>query len=350
MANQHTDNFEFYGTSNLPGPSTAALSGANVAVSGGKLRISNNGGILISDGITAQGTWFCNIRINITNLPGGSNSGYPANCWPIVTFYDASNLQCGLYVRSDGKLQFFRGTTAIGPATLLAIDFDADTTYYDLELKIVFHGSAGSVELRINGATEISASSLDTIETANASADSFIIGQNGSGASSILVGANVDHVIFFDSTGSAPMNTFLGPVTVYWNTVTADGTNTGWAVTGAGSRFQAVDDSTPNGDTDYVAAATPGTKVSFALSDLPAAVTAVKGVFLWLNQKRDDSTTRGDKALVRVGGTDYLGATEIFLNTNYIYQKQAFDLSPDTSAQWTVVEVNGAEAGAQVTT
>lgn len=345
MANQFTDNCEFYGTSNLPGPYTAVYGGGSVTASGGKLRLANAGGVLISDGITAQGTWFANLRLNIQNPATGSNGGFLTNAWPVICWNDGGTQQCGLYIRNDGKFQFARGETAIGPASLTAVDFDTDITYYDVEAKVVF-GNSGTVELRVNGNTEISAT-VDNTQTANNTADSMQIGQNGTGG--IAVAANIDHVILFDATGSQ-MNNFLGPVTVFWNTVTADGTHTGWAVTGAASRFQAVDDSTPNGDTDYVSAATVGTKVSFAMTDLPGTVTAVKGVFIWLNQKRDDATTRGDKAGVRISGTDYLGGTELFLNSNYIYQKQPFDASPATSSAWGVAEVNGAEALAQVTT
>lgn len=347
MANFHSDNFEFYGTSNLPGPFTA-VSGS-VTISNGKLRITgNSGSALISDRITSQGTWFANLRINFETIPTGFGpAGYPATAWPILTFFDAGNLQCGLFLRTDGKLQFFRGATSIGPASNVALDFDGGITYYDIEVKVTF-GNTGSVECRVNGAVEITATSVDTTQTSNNTADSFRLGNNGIDQG-VTTTANIDHIIFYDSSGSA-FNNFLGPVAVILHTVTADGANTGWAVTGAASRFQAVDDATPNGDTDYVAAATVGTKVSFVISDLPAGVTGVKGGFMWLNQKRDDSTTRGDKALVRISGTDYLGGTEIFLNPNYIYQGQPFDVSPATSAAFTTIEINNLEIGAQVTT
>jgi len=224
MANQFTDNGEFYGTSNLPGPYTAVYGGGNVTVSGGKLVFTSNGGLLVSDGITAQGTWFANIRLNIQNAPTGSNPGFLTNAWPVICWNDAGNHQCGLYIRNDGRFVFARGETAIGAASLMAVDFDADLTYYDIEAKVVF-GNSGTVELRVNGNTEIS-STVDNTSTANNTADSIQIGQNGGGSSTVNSTVRIKHVILFDSTGSA-MNTFLGPVTVYWNQVTADGAHTG---------------------------------------------------------------------------------------------------------------------------
>ena len=82
-------------------------------------------------------------------------------------------------------------------------------------------------------------------------------------------------------TGGSANNDFLGDVRVETLFPTADGANTAWTPSAAGSHFNKVNEATgtfPDGDTTYVADATPGDRDTYVMSDLAAAAGNVYGV------------------------------------------------------------------------
>ena len=152
-----------------------------------------------------------------------------------------------------------------------------------------------------------------------------------------------------DSTGAA-MNNFIGPVDVTLLQPTGDGFYTAWTPN-TGARWDAVNDSNPDEDTTYISAAAVGTKNTFTHGTLPAASTAVKATCVWARGRRDDGTTRAFKVLLRnTTPTDALGSVEHFVGANYIWFFQPYEVSPFTSAAFSVSEVNNIEFGCQITT
>src|SRR5215475_775474 len=154
MALKHLDNFQFW-TDVLPGqPGTFAATATTTSITGGKLQqnyVGISNGALISNRLTNQGTYVINGRLNIvsTTLVPGVNTAI----WQLD---DNGNNQCGLCVQPDNKLRFYRQSafTPIGVASVFAMVFDNQITFYDFEAKFVI-GAAGTVELRINGGVEI---------------------------------------------------------------------------------------------------------------------------------------------------------------------------------------------------
>lgn len=324
-------------------------SAGNVSITGGdRIHFLSNTGALISSGVTSQSKFIINVKYNLESLPSGSNPGFPSNAIPIFYVQDAGTYQCGLFVRSDGKLQFFSGSTAIGSASLTALTVDVGASKYDIEAEINL-GSSAAVKCWINGNLEINATG-DTTVTANNTADSVVIRQNGSGSCTITSISNYYHVVIMDGVDDGDgLNTNLGVVQVNAHIPTADGDHTAWTAN-TGTRFGAVDDAAPNGDTDYVSHATVGGKVSFPLSDLPPGITHIKGTMGWVNAARSDDVTKGFKALLRNGTTDALGSTEKFPSITYGYHRQRFGKSPFSGVAWTVAEWNATQGGAEITT
>lgn len=112
-----------------------------------------------------------------------------------------------------------------------------------------------------------------------------------------------------------------------------------------GDNYLRVDEVVPDDD-DYVEGDTSGEKDSYnfpALSD----VGEIAAVQVSMYGKTDDAGTRDVKALARVAGSDYLGATKTFNQTPQTYI-ELWELNPDDSAAWAVADVDGAQFGIQV--
>lgn len=352
MAIKYVDNFEFWSTTSL-GTLTSAYNG--VSVTSGKLKIQGiTAGALISNYFTTQDTYIVNMRVNVGTVGNGnSGTGVSTNS-PFVILEEggsgSSNVQAGLGIRSDAKLQFFRQNAAIGGVSPIAFVIDSGITYYDLEYKITINNSTGTIEARVNGEVQIGPTgSLDTQGTSNAYADSASVCCLNSGSFSAFSNQLIEHLIIMDGTGGAG-NDFVGPVDVDLLPPTGDGFYTAWSFTGAPTRWQCVDELNPNEDTDYIFDATVGDKNTFTHGALPAGSTAVKAAAVWTRARRDDAVTRAFKVLLRNGGSDQLGSVESFVGDDYVWFLQAYEVSPFTSSAWTVSEVNATEFGVQVTT
>lgn len=338
MALRWADSFDFWTT--MPG--TFTIAGSGQSVGSGKLTLPIGAGPSYGEvTLDSQATWIVNIRANFNGIVADT---------PFLTFRDSGTAQCSLVIRSTGALAFYRGTSSaqVGSDSSPLV-LDNDTTYYDIEVKVTIHNTTGQVQVKVNGASVIStAADQNTRGGSNNSANGVLFGNVTDFGSAPTV--KLQHAVIMDSTGSQ-MNNFLGPVNVNLHDTTADGNYTTWAAN-TGNRYQAVDETNPNGDTDYVSAASVGDKVTFAMGNLPAGVTTVHSVFLWTDVKRDDATTRGYKALLRYSGADSNPNAEHTVGSSYAYFFDAFDVSPFSggSTAWTTTEVDGVEAGAIITT
>lgn len=329
MALRWVDNFEFWTTT--PGTFTSQT-GCSVNTS---RWLASSGAAYGQITLDSQGTWIINMRVAIS--VAGSGGG-------ILTFVDGSTTQCTLAVKSSGKLAFYQGAfggTQRGSDSTTALTLSS-AVYYDIEVKVVL-GNSGSVTVKVNGATEITASSVDLTQTGNDSADVIRVGTDGSQPT-----VYYKQVVVMDSTG-AEMNDYIGPVSVNLHDTTADGNYTTWAAN-TGNRYQAVDEANPDSDTTYVSAASVGDKVTFAMANLPAGVTTVHALAVWSNAKRDDAATRGYKTLLRASATDSNPNAEHSVGSSYAYFFDAFADSPFTSSPWGTSEVDGLEVGAIITT
>jgi hypothetical protein len=218
----------------------------------------------------------------------------------------------------------------------------SQSSWIYLEFKITFHSSAGSYELRLNGAPALSQSGINTQNTANAYANQLML---NSGSDSYY-----DDLYMLDTTGSAN-NDFLGDVRIYTLMPSGNGTYSQWT----GSDGNTVDnyllvDDPANHDTDttYVETNTVNNVDTYALQDVPSTAT-VYGVQLNMVSRKTDAGTRGISPVLRSGGADYVG-TERIQSSSYQWFGQLYDQNPSGPANWTATSVNALEAGVKVTT
>src|SRR5262245_24590509 len=127
MGLKYVDNFTWSTTANLPASLTLTVS---TTITGNRLTLDGVGsGGVISNQFTSQPTYVINVRVNFGQLGNQGSAGMPVNdVTPILTLCEggslAGNVQCGLGLRSDGKLQFYRDGTLIGAVSSVALSAD----------------------------------------------------------------------------------------------------------------------------------------------------------------------------------------------------------------------------------
>ena len=253
---------------------------------------------------------------------------------------DTTNVQFRLAQDATGHLTIRNGTagTILGTSTT---GF-SHSVWRWVEWKIPL-GNSVTVVCKVDGATEINVSTVDTTTTANA----YITNVIASTGNTSGIRYNCIHMC--DTTGSS-QNDFLGPQRAQLCTPT--GSDTGnfnqWTAS-TSTRTSCVDETpTTNDDTDYVSDSTAGHQQSFTMTDLAVSPGVINGVSLHGRMRRDDAGPRTARLFLRAsGGTVQNEATETLAATyvTYTYQRGT---SPFTSSAWSESEVNGLEAGAEL--
>jgi hypothetical protein len=200
------------------------------------------------------------------------------------------------------------------------------------------------VQLHVNGVEELNLSGIDTVSDASGvglTGFSFIASQSFEYL--------IDDLYALDTTGAAPNNTFLGDVRVEYLRPTANGAHQDFALVGALSHWEAVDDdATPDDDTSYIHSATVGeidTEI-YANTGLPSGT--IFGVQVDLFARKTDSGFREIRPIVRHAGADYQGDALAPSFASYVYLLHVFELNPGTAAAWTIADVNSAEYGVRI--
>jgi hypothetical protein len=256
----------------------------------------------------------------------------------ILQIYDSSSPQITLNENSDGSLDVFRGDNATllgatAPGTM------STGTWYFVELKVLFHQSAGTVDLYVNGANVLSLTSQDTCATANESWNGFTLRVSAAGTNRV----EYDDLYVLDGTGGVN-DDVRGDCRV--KALFPDGAgNYSEFTPSAGSNFQNVDEAEPDDDTTYNESTAIGQKDSFTFDDLAGGLTAaIYGVQASISGKKDDAGPITINSFVRISGTDYDGDAH-YIGLAYQCWLHLWDQNPETVGNWSVSDINSIEAG-----
>lgn len=230
-----------------------------------------------------------------------------------------------IQIRNSGGTVVATGTTPL-----------LTNTWYYIEIKAFQSGASGTVEVKLNGVSEIAST---TANIGSTNLDSVgIIGVSGNTT-------DFDDIYVVDTTGAAPRNTFLGDVRVVTVMPNADGAHAQWTPSSGANHFDRVNELTgtfPDGDTTYVSDSTPGHYDTFVVDDVDAGAT-VLAVQTNLYARKDDAATRQIAPVVRQSSTDHDGTT-VTLGSTYQFQTQVWN-QDGAGSDWTASSVNAAEFG-----
>ena len=263
-----------------------------------------------------------------------------------------SNCQMGIQINDDLTLSVFRASNSniLGTTTFT---LTANTWHYiEFKFKVTSSTSSGDVEIYVDNDLKLSvAASSNTQATANAYATHMQL--SGSSVPTLSGGGSgvwyIDDIYILDSSGSYNTSR-LGPVRV--TTLFPSGNGNSSQLLGSDgnstNNYLLVDENTaPNSDTDYVGSATVGQKDTYAYDDLPATATDVYAINIQSMARKTDTGARDFNPVIRTGSTDY-DQSAVSLSAGYLLYRKIVEENPNTTAPFTVSEVNGMEVGFKV--
>lgn len=262
----------------------------------------------------------------------------------IFSIRNASADQITLSVSTGGALAIRRGSSG-GTALATSTTTLSSSTWYFLEVKILFNDSTGTYQLWIDGVSEMSGTGADTVNSGSAGWDSIRFGH-------AAVTNTPDPEFSFDDLyvcdGTTGSNTSaLGDHRIVCKVASSgNGGQTDWSLSTGSDHGALVDDATPN-TSDYVLSGTSGQRDTFNFAALGVTGT-VKAVQTVNYLKAEVAGVRSVGDVVRISSTNYDG-TGVAVGSDWTYQRNIRLTDPSTSSAWTVSGIDGAEFGVKVT-
>ena len=263
-----------------------------------------------------------------------------------LMFHDGETTQCYLRSNLDSTLTFFRGN---GTAIVTSTKPVPMNNYFYIEVKVTVHSASGAVEVRVNGEVYMTATGVNTQTSGNNYANTITFGTLTDAASVVNDACDYDDVYICDTNG-ANNNDFLGFVRVEHIGPSGAGGASEWVPVGVGTNYQAVDDATPNDETDYVLGSVVGKRDLYQFGDvsIPSgqqnAVLAVQTNVYW---RKDFAGSRTIRPVIASANGTALG-TPLYHASKYYYDRQIFETNPTSGTAWGISGVNNAQFGFEV--
>jgi len=207
--------------------------------------------------------------------------------------------------------------------------------WYYLEIKVVVHPTAGSVELRLNEVPIITQSNINT-------------GDIGTNYDFIrwerIVTTNYYMQDIYVCDGLGGVNDdFLGDVKIDIIRPNASGTYSDFTPS-AGSNWENVDEVPIDEDVTYNESTLVDQKDTYNLENVSTGSATIFGIQQFTVMRKSDVGPYRAKQLLKSGATESLG-DELALNDSYTGYRRAFDQNPNTSTAWTETTINALESG-----
>ena len=250
----------------------------------------------------------------------------------ILQFMEGSTEHVRVAINADQTITISRAGSI--PASSAVVGPFLPGIPHWLEVYAKVDNAAGAWEVKLDGATIIGPTG--SLDTNNAGAVGTI------NAIRCLGGPNISLVI--DNVYAASGATaFLGEGRCVTDLPTADGTNTAWTAS-SGTDVSCVDDTTQNGDTDYISSSTSGHIDTFTMATLGVTGT-IKAVAIRLFGRKDDAGARTVVTHIRRAATEYDNATSHVLSTSTAGYQGIWEVDPSTGVAWVDSDIDGAEYG-----
>jgi hypothetical protein len=262
----------------------------------------------------------------------------------LVACRESSSTHANIAVTTSGAIRMRRATTQLGSDSAFTF---ALNTRYRVEIRAVIADSGGLIDVRIDGTSVVSVSSVDTRDGGAAGVASRIE-LRGMIQSSGLGNTIFDNLTVNDTSGAAPTS-WPGArriETLFPNSDEA----VQWTPSTGGLNYELVNDATPDLLT-WVQSNTAGHVDRYGLQNLSGTPTAIDAVQLVYRSARSDAGARTIRSLLRSGTTTANGSTISPVTTpSGQYSRQQANTDPDTAAAWDAAGVNALQAGVEVVT
>jgi hypothetical protein len=245
-----------------------------------------------------------------------------------------TNIQGGFFLRNGGDFVVTSGNIAGTVLATSGVVAPTASTWYHIQVKIVVHNTAGSVELRVNGSgtNDFTATGLNTRNTtANFYANTLNF------VSSSTASDMIDDFYVFNDQGIQP-NTWQGDVYATKLMPISDVATT-WTRNGGTNNCLAVDDPKQDGNTTYVATDGVNNVDTYAISALATTPESIIAVTLRYMTAIDAAGPHIVNASITSGATTAF-IPDYSVTGVYTYQQRVFATDPNTSAPWAAEPVN----------
>lgn len=246
----------------------------------------------------------------------------------IMQIYDqtASTVNAGISINASNQLFVFRSTPTTATLCTGGTVIIGGIWYY-VELGITWGtGTSGSVTMRLNGNLEAQNTATNN-QAGQANSVVLIAAFNHAGQNNYL-----DDFYMCDSTGSAPFNTFLGPVVV--DTVFPTSSNNVTFTPLSGINVAQIQETVVDNDATYNFTSGHGNVDVFnhgVMGMYPATIFATK---VQTRARKDDIPPLTGKTQLVSGATTVSGNNSFNLQTIYQEWWDMYTTDPNTGVAW----------------
>jgi hypothetical protein len=240
---------------------------------------------------------------------------------------------------ATGKLEVTRnnGTVSLGTSSLSL----SDNTWYHIQFRAEINDSTGTAYVYVNGEPWMSLTGIDT-RNGGTNGQINMVGFTLTGASN---SALWDNVAVFSTTSSADMLTDIPRF--YLSAPVSEGFQQDFNPSTGTDNSLTVDDVPTNSDTDYNSSSTTSALDLFNMGDLSITTGTILAVQSRVYARKEDSGTRTIAPIFRINSTNYVQTATSISNT-YTWCDSVNTINPDTSAAWTISDINGLQAGYKI--
>jgi hypothetical protein len=270
-------------------------------------------------------------------------ASWPGSTTPFLLIYDGATLQVSLDLRSDGKLEAFRGSgggrTSLGAASTYVVPL---STYIYIAVKPSIHATAGAVVVHVWAAGDLVAqvvlnlSGLDTLESAAAQWNKAAI---GAATTSFTDFCNLR---IFDGTGTRNFD-LPGPQNVVDVGPVSNGALTQFNRSSGVSQSAPIDDVTADDDVSFNYAEVENRTDTLEVGDTPLPDSTIAGVALALVAKGDSGDERLAHVTRQASGALSIGP-EVTPTDAYLAYLKVFETLAD-GAELTAIGFNAEQYG-----
>lgn len=253
----------------------------------------------------------------------------------------AGTTQVGLALQDNGQVHAYR-LTGLNAGTLLgssAAGVIAAATWHFIELAVLFSDTVGTLVVKVDGATVINLSGIDTMNSATVGAGRlYFQGMNVADSDNASLNEWDDLYITDGAT--------LGDRRVETIRPNADTADKDFTRSTGSDNYALVDESTVD-STDYVQGSTVGDLDLYDLGALSSTPTTIDAVTVISFAQKTDAASRSIAHVLDLSGTQSTGADKA-LPASLGKQETIFATKPGGGA-WDATAVNALKAGPKVT-
>lgn len=291
---------------------------------------SNN---YMTHAVDSASTMYLCVRMKIVSASGTSGR-------TSIGFYEGGTNHIGIGVTAAQKLEILRAGTNLATS----VEALPTGTWVQLQIKVVIHDSAGSVEIRKDGAASafVGVSGVDTRNGVTGIIDTLLIGTVSTFGGTL---AFMDLAAWTDA-GESPTS-WVGDARID-SCLPSGAGSSAQATPSAGSNYECMDEAQQDGDTSYVQSATNGHIDLYAMANMTHTPSTIHAVAATVLAKKTDAGTGSIKARMKSGATA-LSGSEVALSAD-AYKRVSLikGVDPNTSAAWEKAAVDALEAGFEV--